>query len=152
VKQVEISTEQVEPPDWLPDLQQITEMTCRELGLLEYDIRVLLCGDDYIAGLNSQYREQDGPTDILTFVDDPPSVDNGISGDIAISVESVAAAAFENGIEPAAEGCRVYIHGLLHLAGYTHDGVKLGSQAALTNEMLVTQERLVSRLQKETRT
>jgi probable rRNA maturation factor len=149
VKEVEISTEQVEPPDWLPDLDLVASATFDRVGLSHYDIRVLLCDNNRIAELNTEFRDKEGPTDVLSFVDATPTEGADVSGDLAISLPSVDGNAREFDVTPREEFIRVFVHGLLHIAGFEHDGVTIGSVEAETNRMLTLQEQLVTQLREE---
>ncbi|MFP4114331.1 MAG: rRNA maturation RNase YbeY [Spirochaetota bacterium] len=147
MNEVELSSENVEPPSWLPDLRDVTESVAREIGRPEWTVSVLLCDDDRIAELNRTYRKTDGPTDVLSFSPEPMDPQS-ISGDIAISLPTVNRNADEYGVSIKEEFLRVFVHALLHLAGYTHHGVDL-STAAADHPMLGLQERLIATLQKE---
>ncbi|MFP4377367.1 MAG: rRNA maturation RNase YbeY [Spirochaetales bacterium] len=149
MKEVDISTEQVEPPDWLPDLKRVASATFGRVGLSSYDIRVLLCNNDRITALNREFRGQDLSTDVLSFVDETPTEGASVSGDLAISLAAVDENAREFGVQAREELLRVFVHGLLHIAGFEHDGVKIGSPEASSNEMLTLQEQLVTQLREE---
>ncbi len=149
MKEVDISTEQVEPPDWLPDLERVASVTFDRVGLSQYDIRILLCDNTRITELNREFRGQIGPTDVLSFVDEPSNDASSVSGDLAISLPAVEENAREFGVPADEEFVRVFVHGLLHIAGFEHNGVKIGSEEAATNTMLKLQEQLVTRLREE---
>ncbi len=150
---VEISSEDVDPPDWMPDPARITAMVCRELRRDRWAVGLLLCDETRIRELNRTYRQADEPTDVLTFAAGEPSAPDdagaGIEGDVAISIPVVERNATAWAVPVAEEFLRVYVHALLHLAGYTHDGYDLGSVDAADHPMLGLQERLVSLLDKE---
>jgi probable rRNA maturation factor len=151
MNEVDLSSENVEPPSWLPDLSSITERVYRELHRSEWELSVLLCDEGRITALNREYRKIDAPTDVLSFgheAADAHEDSHPISGDIAISLPTVARNAAEYGVRVTEEFLRVYVHALLHLAGYTHEGVDLSTSAG-DHPMLGLQERLVATLQKE---
>jgi probable rRNA maturation factor len=150
MRTVELSSENVEPPHWLPDLSGTASEVYGHLRLNAWDVSVLLCDENRIAELNEQYRKTDGPTDVLTFLqDDFPQDSHEVAGDIVISLPTVEQNADEYGVSVTEEFLRVYVHALLHLAGYTHDGVDLSSPGAAEHPMLGLQEILVARLYKE---
>jgi len=70
-----------------------------------------------IRNLNRQFRNIDKATDVLSF----PAEEETNLGDIAISVETAAAQAKENGLTFEAEIAQLILHGLLHLSGYDHE-------------------------------
>jgi len=87
-------------------------------------IDVLLTGDATVAELNERYRGVEGPTDVLAFETAPPGVerpDVWALGQVVISCDRAAEQASASGIGLDDELATLLVHGLLHLAGYTHD-------------------------------
>jgi probable rRNA maturation factor len=93
------------------------------------EVSLLLCDDATMRRLNAAYRQQDGPTNVLSFPaleldpDRAPPAAGPIPvllGDIALAVGTVRAeAAAER--KPAADHLRhLVVHGCLHLLGYDH--------------------------------
>jgi probable rRNA maturation factor len=78
---------------------------------------IAFVSDKNIRKLNQQFRNVDRPTDVLSF---PASEETNL-GDIAISVQTAAAQAKENGLTLEAEIAQLILHGLLHLSGYDHE-------------------------------
>ena len=78
---------------------------------------IAFVSDSNIRKLNQQFRGVDKPTDVLSFPADEP--DN--LGDVAISVETAARQAKENGLSFDNEIAQLILHGLLHLSGYDHE-------------------------------
>lgn len=154
MKNVELSSDNVEPPDWVPDLSGVASEVYGRIGRTAWDVSVLLCDEQRIAKLNQTYRKVSGPTDVLTFSqNEEDHVDTGastpIAGDIVVSLPTVAANAQDYGVSAKEEFLRVYVHALLHLAGYSHDGTDLSSPDAAEHAMLGLQERLVTLLTEE---
>ncbi|MBD3251673.1 rRNA maturation RNase YbeY [Candidatus Uhrbacteria bacterium] len=79
-----------------------------------------------IQELNRVYREKDGPTDVLSFPaadapkDFPIQKGERDLGDIVICTSVVRKQAMKRDLDPAEEGVRILIHGILHLLGYDH--------------------------------
>jgi probable rRNA maturation factor len=154
VKTLDISADDVEPPDWLPDLGRVAAYALQELSIPDYEVGILLCSDSRIAELNSTYRGLCEPTDVLSFSQDegdqiPSESSAGLHGDVVISLDTVQANAERFGASAVEETVRVTVHGLLHLAGYDHEGVTLSDTAAAEHQMLGLQENIVSALIKE---
>lgn len=160
MKEVELSSENVEPPPWMPDLERVTHHVYAELDREAWQVSVLLCNEERITELNETYRKASGPTDVLTFShhhdqdaspaqSSPGTAARPISGDIAVALPVVEANATAYGVNTQEEFLRVFVHALLHLAGFTHDGMDLSSPKAADHPMLGLQERLVSELHKE---
>lgn len=79
---------------------------------------VAFVSDQRIRQLNRQFRGIDKATDVLSFPSDGPE---GELGDIAISVETAALQAKENGLTFENEIAQLILHGFLHLSGYDHE-------------------------------
>ena len=80
-------------------------------------VTIAFVSDKNIHKLNREFRNVDRPTDVLSF----PAEEETNLGDIAISVETAAAQAKENGLTFEAEIAQLILHGLLHLSGYDHE-------------------------------
>jgi probable rRNA maturation factor len=78
---------------------------------------IAFVSDKNIQKLNREFRRVDKATDVLSFPADEP--DN--LGDVAISVETAAKQAKENGLSFDDEIAQLILHGLLHLSGYDHE-------------------------------
>ena len=79
-------------------------------------INLVLMSDREIKKLNRKFRKKDKATDVLAF----PMREEGILGDIAISVETAKRNAKCFGISYKQELKRLVVHGVLHLLGYKH--------------------------------
>ena len=78
---------------------------------------VAFVSDKAIRELNRQFRGVDKATDVLAF----PADEAHNLGDIAISVDTAARQAKENGLTFDEEVAQLILHGLLHLSGYDHE-------------------------------
>jgi probable rRNA maturation factor len=95
-----------------------------------YELSLRLTGDGEIQQLNAQYRQQDEPTDVLSFaaleVEIPEPTDAAYSweplylGDIVISLETAARQSQQQGHSLTVELAWLAAHGLLHLLGWDH--------------------------------
>ena len=104
------------------------------------EVSILLTDDKSITILNKQYRDIDGPTDVLSFAQAegesfPSEPGEILLGDVVISVETAARQAGEQSRELDEEMDILLAHGLLHLLGYDH------AEAVEEQEMLAKQER-----------
>ena len=79
-------------------------------------INLVLVDDKEIRRLNKEFRKKDRATDVLSFLMD----EDGIIGDIAISVETAEKNAKRFAVSYRREMKRLVVHGVLHLLGYTH--------------------------------
>ena len=80
---------------------------------------IAFVSDKTIRQLNQQFRNVDKATDVLSFPAD--DTDKLNLGDIAISVDTAARQARENGLTFDEEVAQLILHGLLHLSGYDHE-------------------------------
>jgi probable rRNA maturation factor len=94
---------------------------CRE----DVEVSVLLTDAPRIHVLNRQYRNIDGPTDVLSFsqLEDGATPDKAVGaiGDVVISVETARRQAQEQGKDPDDEMDLLVAHGMLHLLGYNDE-------------------------------
>ncbi|MEK7613750.1 MAG: rRNA maturation RNase YbeY [Patescibacteria group bacterium] len=79
-----------------------------------YALSVVFVGEKRMRDLNATYRKKNTPTDILSF----PLSKN--SGEIVLHMRSVTKKASLFSLSPRAYLAYVFIHGCLHLKGYTH--------------------------------
>jgi probable rRNA maturation factor len=93
------------------------------------EIAVRLTSDAEVQTLNRQYRQQDKPTNVLSFPmvqpDLLPSLANSddgeiLLGDIALAHETCAREAMERGVTVEAHAAHLIVHGTLHLLGHDH--------------------------------
>ena len=88
------------------------------IGNRESSATIAFVYDQKIRELNRQFRGIDKATDVLSFPSDGPEDE---LGDIAVSVETAALQAKENGLSFENEIAQLILHGLLHLSGYDHE-------------------------------
>lgn len=84
------------------------------------ELSIALVDDDYIRRLNHTYRNLDEPTDVLSF----PMDEEGLLGDVVISLERAEKQAADYGHSFQREVAFLLVHGILHLFGYDHDNDK----------------------------
>jgi len=89
------------------------------IGNKESTATIAFVSDKRIRELNRQFRRVDKATDVLSFPADDP--DESDLGDIAVSVDTAATQAKENGLKLDEEIAQLILHGLLHLSGYDHE-------------------------------
>lgn len=117
---IEFQTQNVEMPQIDVELVRtwIGEVAARHgktVGPLTY----CFCDDTHIIEVNRQFLQHDFYTDIITF---DYTRRNRISGDMLISLDTVASNAEMLGMAYDQELHRVIIHGVLHLCGIDDKG------------------------------
>jgi len=87
-------------------------------------LSVVLTDDAHIQALNAQWRDEDKPTDVLSFpveaVDGMPVFARAPLGDIVISVEYTRREAALIGHTLEAHATFLLVHGFCHLLGHDH--------------------------------
>lgn len=80
--------------------------------------------DAAIRRLNREYRGKDKATDVLSFAHDGDDLVRSPSiGDIVISIETANRQAKDFKVSLLDELTRLFIHGMLHCAGFDHENV-----------------------------
>ena len=95
------------------------------LGFQDYDLSIVIVDDQEITQLNRQYFHRNRPTNVISFPmadGDTASLHSKILGDVVISAETARRQAEEGGGKEVDEILFLLIHGMLHLAGYDHEG------------------------------
>jgi len=94
------------------------------------ELSITFIDDREMRGLNSQYRNLDRTTDVLSFpqgdgevggeggADSP--LDGLLLGDVVISIDTAGRNARRYGVTLRNEVLRLIVHGTLHLLGYDH--------------------------------
>lgn len=90
----------------------------------EWTINIVFVWDDEMKTLNSQYRQKDSTTDVLSFhyfekfewltLDD-------VAGEILLSESKILSQAKEYDHSAESETYKLITHGLLHIIGYDHE-------------------------------
>lgn len=119
------------------------EETCRNAALAAFqegaaenasgsgpaEVSLVLSDDVFVRSLNKQYRDQDKPTNVLSFAISEgggPIGEGGTEGmpemlgDVVIAYETASAEAAEEGKSLTGHLCHLVVHGMLHLLGYDH--------------------------------
>ncbi len=82
-------------------------------------LTVLLTDDGAVRELNARFRQQDKPTNVLSFPA-PPNPEDHL-GDVALAYGVCAREAAEQGKPMAHHLQHLVAHGVLHLLGYDHE-------------------------------
>lgn len=85
----------------------------------EVNIRVV--SESEGRALNLEFRQRDKATNVLSFpFDDPPGVESGILGDIAVCAQVVQQEARQQHKTFEDHFAHMVVHGILHLRGFDH--------------------------------
>lgn len=112
------------------------------------EVGLTFVDDEVIQELNAEYRDIDQSTDVLSFPlyePDEPFEEDGdmpiLLGDVIISIPHALKQAEEYGHSVTREVAYLFVHGLLHLAGYDHMTLEE------RQDMRVQEEALLERVQ-----
>ncbi|RFC68592.1 MULTISPECIES: rRNA maturation RNase YbeY [Mesorhizobium] len=124
----------VEAGDWPPlsELEAICERATgaallevgRPFSAMGSELSVLFTGDEQIRRLNSEWRDKDKATNVLSFPAFTPTHAGPIPpllGDIVLAAETVKREAAEEGKTFQNHLTHLIVHGFLHLVGYDHE-------------------------------
>ncbi len=140
---------------WEEWFQQWLEILSADLPPApSYEIGLVLTDDNQIQELNAQYRQQNQPTDVLSFAaleaDLPYNEEMQASlplylGDIIVSVDTAQRQAQQQEHNLLTELVWLTAHGLLHLLGWDHPDEEslipmLKQQVVLLNAIGITME------------
>ncbi len=92
------------------------------------EISLVLADDDFVASLNQQYRDREGPTNVLSFaahgdmseLKELPTNMPVMLGDIIVAYDTVEREALHAGVTLDDHLRHLVVHGMLHLLGYDH--------------------------------
>ena len=117
----------------------------------DWEVSILACDDERIAVLNTEFRAKPTPTNVLSWpadelgpeipggTPDLPSGEDPCLGDIAVSYDTCAREAADQGLTFEAHITHLLVHGVLHLLGYDHiDDKDADKMEALEVSILAT--------------
>jgi probable rRNA maturation factor len=103
------------------DVRKILEL----LGTGPRELSLMIVDDEGIRTINRDYLRRDRPTNVIAFSlteGDFGDVNPGVLGDVVVSAETAGKEARTAGIPLEDAILYLIIHGILHLAGYDHEG------------------------------
>lgn len=102
----------------LSNKECVSDWVLRVVGSHGYKVEEIVYAffnDDDLKTLNIRFLNNDYYTDVISFNE---TVDQVVSGNIAISIDRVKENAILNGVDFEEELRRVMIHGVLHFIGF----------------------------------
>ena len=89
--------------------------------LREQEVTIRFTDEAESQQLNSDYRQKDKPTNVLSFpFEAPPGIDISLLGDLIICAPVISREAREQNKAVDHHYAHMTIHGILHLLGYDH--------------------------------
>jgi probable rRNA maturation factor len=93
------------------------------LGSPEAELSLVLVDDNEIAGLNRNYLNREGPTNVIAFpmrAGEFAKISPQLLGDVVISLETAERESRPGEVSFEERVDQLLIHGILHLFGYDH--------------------------------
>ena len=111
------------------------------MGYPDAELSILIVDDQQIAGLNRQYLNREGPTNVIAFAMREglfSEIAPNLLGDVVISVETAHRQARIAGLSMLDYFDQLLIHGILHLLGYDHESSESAARKMekKTNQLL----------------
>jgi len=129
----------------LPQLRQRAERLLSLCGCPHSELSILLLDDPEMAQLNEQYRNKQGPTNVLAFAMQEGGGEHlpaELLGDVIISLDTAAREATTDGVTLHQRVTILLIHGLLHLLGYDHERSRAEERTMVEREKQLLSELL----------
>lgn len=106
----------------IKNLQKIGENFLDYYKKSEYNVSLAIINDGKMTEINHQYRGKNKTTDVLSFESSDEEKENDkFLGEILISFTQIKKQAEEFKKSTADELSFIFVHGLLHLLGYTDE-------------------------------
>jgi probable rRNA maturation factor len=101
--------------------QRWTDLALSTVTDKEFELTIRLVNIDESQQLNSQYRQKDKPTNVLSFpFEVPDGIELNLLGDLVVCMQVVEQEAKEQNKKLFDHWAHMIIHGCLHLLGYDH--------------------------------
>lgn len=109
----------------LSTLKKVLNLTLKKEKVKKATFNIIFITDTEIQKINKQYRNQDKPTDVISFALEENKKEQAflkerVLGDIYISIDRAKKQADDYNHSLKRELCFLAVHGLLHLLGYDH--------------------------------
>jgi probable rRNA maturation factor len=92
-------------------------------NLTNLGLSIVLADDEFVRNLNKQYRNQDKPTNVLSF-----QGSNGELGDVILAYETIVNEANEQNKDFSSHLAHLIVHGILHLQGFDHENDEMAEK------------------------
>jgi len=111
---------------------------------LDSQASVTFLSSSAMARVNKQTRGRSGATTVLAFPFEPDGSSDPLVGEILLCVPAIRTWAAEQELTLRQATARMFVHALLHLAGYDHaTNADAGRMEALEDRFLATPERAI---------
>lgn len=101
-------------------VQEFAAHVLKSSGISQCDVNIVLVNDEKMTELNEKFKKRKSTTDVLSFNLSDESSDI-VEGEVYISLERAKKQSLDYNVPYEEEIIRLVTHGLLHLAGRTHN-------------------------------
>jgi len=101
-------------------LKKFAARVLKSSGISQYAVNIVFINDEKMTGLNEKFKKRKSSTDVLSFNLSDGSSDI-VEGEVYISLERAKEQSLDYHVPYREEIIRLVTHGLLHLAGRTHN-------------------------------
>ncbi len=101
-------------------LKKFAARVLKSSGIFQYTVNIVFINDEKMTGLNEKFKKRKSSTDVLSFNLSDGSSDI-VEGEVYISLERAKEQSLDYHVPYREEIIRLVAHGLLHLAGRTHN-------------------------------
>ena len=101
-------------------LKKFAARVLKSSGISQYAVNIVFINDEKMTGLNEKFKKRKSSTDVLSFNLSDGSSDI-VEGEVYISLERAKEQSLDYHVPFREEIIRLVTHGLLHLAGRTHN-------------------------------
>lgn len=102
---------------WFQMLTRELQVKKKHQKYLEQSVNVVFVDKTTMRRMNREFRKKDYVTDVLSFHSD----EEGLLGEIVISMDKIREQAKEHEMTVPEELAYMLLHGVLHLMGYDHE-------------------------------
>jgi len=120
---IEIDVQRIAQAENLPSDEEFAVWVNAALGQYNkpFELTIRLVDESESQALNSQYRQKNKPTNVLSFpFEVPEGIELNLLGDLVICVQVVEVEANQQQKTLSAHWAHMVIHGCLHLLGFDH--------------------------------
>ncbi len=100
------------------ELEALLSIIEKQENVTYSEVELVYVNEDHIKEVNFEYLDRDYVTDIISFRYDEDAGNQSIEGTLFCCAPRIREQSEEAGASVKSEFCRIFIHGLLHLAGY----------------------------------
>ena len=112
------NTSPVDIPVKKSEFLKLLDLVQSQENIVFKEVELVFVDEDEIRRINNEFLKHDYVTDIITFHYDEDDMGNEIEATLYCCAPRIVEQSSEHGASVKSEFLRVFVHGLIHLAGY----------------------------------